>query len=57
MKIKQHNWRQQKSKAITVKGCLGLLVCHMSRIPHCLDNRFTDGSEVARVKRRPCSTT
>jgi hypothetical protein len=35
-----------KSKAIPVTGLGGLYGCEMLRIPHCLDNRFTDGGKV-----------
>jgi hypothetical protein len=33
-------------KAIPVKGLGGLLGYEMLRIPHCLDNRLTDGGKV-----------
>jgi hypothetical protein len=33
-----------KSKVILVSGHRGLEGCEMSRIPHCLDSRLTDGS-------------
>jgi hypothetical protein len=33
----------QKSKGILVTGRGALYGREMSRIPHCLDNRFTDG--------------
>jgi hypothetical protein len=35
-----------KSKAIPVTGRGGLEGCKMLRIPHCLDNRLTDGIKV-----------
>jgi hypothetical protein len=43
-------------KAIRVTGRGGQYGCHMLRIPHCLDNRLTDGGEVVRLTRRPRST-
>jgi hypothetical protein len=30
--------------------------CEMLRIPHCLDNRLTDGGKVASLMYRPLST-
>jgi hypothetical protein len=36
--------KKKKSKAIPVTGRGGLQGCKMLRIPHCLDNRLTDGS-------------
>jgi hypothetical protein len=33
-------------EAIPVTGRVGLLGCEMLRIPHCLDNRLTDGGKV-----------
>jgi hypothetical protein len=33
-------------KAILVTGFRGLYGCDMLRIPHCLDNRLTDGGNV-----------
>jgi hypothetical protein len=35
-----------KCKAIPVTGRGGLYGCNMLRIPHCLDNRLTDGGIV-----------
>jgi hypothetical protein len=35
----------QESKAIPLTGRRDLLGCGMLRIPHCLDNRLTDGSQ------------
>jgi hypothetical protein len=37
---------KNKSKAIPVTGLGGLQGCEMLRIPHCLDNRLTDGGKV-----------
>jgi hypothetical protein len=34
------------SKAVPVTGLGGLYGCDMLRIPHCLDNRLTDGDKV-----------
>jgi hypothetical protein len=36
----------KKKKAITVTGRGGLYGCEMLRIPHCQDNRLTDGGKV-----------
>jgi hypothetical protein len=36
---------KRKSKAIPVTGSGGLYGCEMIRMPHCLDNRFTDGGD------------
>jgi hypothetical protein len=41
-----------KSKAIPVTGRGGLQGCDMLRIPHCLDNRLTDGGEVVSLTHR-----
>jgi hypothetical protein len=38
-----------RGKAIPVTGSGGPLGCEMSRIPHFLDNRFTDGGEVVKT--------
>jgi hypothetical protein len=38
--------KKKKSKAIPVTGRGGLEGCEMLRIPHCLDNRLTDGGKV-----------
>jgi hypothetical protein len=45
-----------KSKAIPVTGLGGLWGCEMLRIPHCLDNRLTDGSKVVSPTHRPYFT-
>jgi hypothetical protein len=37
---------KKEVKAVSVAGRGGLWGCEMLRIPHCLDNRLTDGSEV-----------
>jgi hypothetical protein len=39
-----------------VTGRGGLLGCEMLRIPHCVDNRLTDGGQVVSLTRRPRST-
>jgi hypothetical protein len=39
---------QCKSKAIPVAGRGGLYGCETPRIPHCLDNRLTDGGEAVK---------
>jgi hypothetical protein len=39
-------------KYIPVRGCGGPYGCETSRLPHFLDHRLTDGSEVIRLKRR-----
>jgi hypothetical protein len=39
------------NKAIPVTGCGGPWSCESSRLQHCLDNMFTDGSEVVSLKR------
>jgi hypothetical protein len=41
------------SEVIPVTGRRGLYGCETSRIPHFLDNRFTEGGEVVRLTRRP----
>jgi hypothetical protein len=41
---------------MTVTGRRGLYVCERSRLPHYLDNRLKDGSEVVNIMRRPRST-
>jgi hypothetical protein len=46
----------QNSKAIIVTGHGGLLGCEMLRIPHCLENRLTDGGEVVSLTQWPHST-
>jgi hypothetical protein len=40
-------------KAIPVTGCGGLYGCEMLRIPHCVDNRLTDGGKVVSPTHRP----
>jgi hypothetical protein len=47
---------KKKSKTIPVTGRGGLYGCEMLRIPHCLDNRLTDGGKVASPTHRPRST-
>jgi hypothetical protein len=44
------------AKTIPVTGLGGLWVCEMLRIPHCLDNRFTDAGKDVSPKHRPSST-
>jgi hypothetical protein len=44
-----------KSKAISATDLEGLQGCEISRIPHFLNNRLTDGDEVVSPKRRPRS--
>jgi hypothetical protein len=46
----------KKSKAIIVTGRGGLQDCEMLRIPHCVDNRLTDGGKAVNLKHRPRST-
>jgi hypothetical protein len=43
----------KKSKAILVTGLGGPQGCEMSRIPHCLDNRYTVNCEILAI----CSST
>jgi hypothetical protein len=43
----------KKSKAIPVTGLVGLYGFEMLRIPHCLDNRLTDGGKVVNPTHRP----
>jgi hypothetical protein len=45
-----------KSKTLRVTGCGGPWGSEMLRIPHYLENRLTDGSEVVSLTRRPHST-
>jgi hypothetical protein len=40
--------KTKKVKAIPVTGRRGLYGCEMLRIPHCLDNRLTDGDKALR---------
>jgi hypothetical protein len=42
-----------KGKAIPATGRVGPEGCETSRLPHFLDNRFTDGGEVVSLTRRP----
>jgi hypothetical protein len=42
-----------KSKAIPVTGRGGLWGCKTLRIPHCIDNRLTDGGKVVSPTHRP----
>jgi hypothetical protein len=42
----------KESKDIPVTGRGGLQVCEMSRFPHCLDSRLTDGVEAVSLTRR-----
>jgi hypothetical protein len=42
--------------AIPLTGFEGLQGCEMLRMPHCLDNRLTDGGEVVGTTNRPRST-
>jgi hypothetical protein len=46
----------KKSEAILVTGRGGLQGCDMIKIPHCLDNGLTDGSNVVSPTHRPHST-
>jgi hypothetical protein len=43
----------KKGKAIPVTGSGGPYGCETSRLPHLLDNRLTDVSEVVSLTRRP----
>jgi hypothetical protein len=58
MTLVDHQARRQreemrvKRKAILVIGRGGPYGCETSRLPHLLDNRFTDGSEVDSLTRR-----
>jgi hypothetical protein len=45
--------KKEKSKAVPVTGSGGLLGCESSRLPHYLENRPTDSSDVASVTLRP----
>jgi hypothetical protein len=47
---------KSKSEAIPATGRGGAYGCEMLRIPHCLDNRLTDGGKLASPKHRPRST-
>jgi hypothetical protein len=44
---------EEYSKTILVTGRGGLQGFEILRIPHCLDNRITNGGEVVSLKRRP----
>jgi hypothetical protein len=44
---------RSKRKAIPVTGRGGPHGCEMSRLPHFLDNRLTDGGEVSLTRRPP----
>jgi hypothetical protein len=46
-----------KTKAIPVTGRGGPWGCETSTLPHFLDDRLTDGSEVVSLTRRPPFTT
>jgi hypothetical protein len=52
--IKQHV--NVQGKAIPVTGRGGPYGCETSRLPKFLDNRLTDGGEVASLMRRPTFT-
>jgi hypothetical protein len=45
--------KKNQSKAIPVTGLGGLESCEMLRIPHCLDNRLTNGGKVVSPTHRP----
>jgi hypothetical protein len=47
--------KQVKSKAIPVTGRGGVWGCDTLRIPHCLDNRLTDGGNIVIPTHRPRS--
>jgi hypothetical protein len=55
-KLDHHSSSKKKCKAIPVTGRGGPIGCEMLRIPHCLDNRLTDGGKVVSLTRRPCPT-
>jgi hypothetical protein len=44
---------KRKCKAIPVTGRGGPKDCETLRLPHFLDNRFTDGGKVVSLTRRP----
>jgi hypothetical protein len=46
------NTEKVKSTAIPATGCGGLQGCEAPRQQHCLDNWFTDGSEVVSLMHR-----
>jgi hypothetical protein len=45
--------RKKKSKVIPVTYHGGPQYCGVSRLPHFVANRLTDGSKVVSLKRRP----
>jgi hypothetical protein len=47
--------KKSKSKPIPITGRGSLQGCEMLRIPHCLDNRLTDGGKVVGLTHRPRS--
>jgi hypothetical protein len=49
----EHLLQIKRSKAIPVIVGGGLSGCEMLRIPHCLNNRLTDGGEVVSFTGRP----
>jgi hypothetical protein len=49
-------WVEVKSKAIAVTASGDLWVCEMLTIPHCLENRLTDGDGVVSPTHRQRST-
>jgi hypothetical protein len=51
----RHPYKGQ-GKASPVTGCGGPQGCETSRLPHFLDNRLTDGGEIASHTRRPSFT-
>jgi hypothetical protein len=52
-----YNPVDKRGKTIPVTGCGGSQDCEMSRLPHFLDNRLTDGGEVVSLTRRPPFTS
>jgi hypothetical protein len=48
-----HVKKTKQGKAIPLTGCEGPWGCETSKLPHFLDNRFTDGSEVVSPMRWP----
>jgi hypothetical protein len=46
-----------KGKAMPVTGRGGPQGCETSRVPHYLDNRLTDGSEVVNITRQAMPVT
>jgi hypothetical protein len=47
----RYTYKKKKDIPVTNRG--GPYGCETSRLPHFLDNRLTDGSEVVSLKRRP----